>query len=336
MKRGYTLLEILIALGLLTVVLTIVSTSVQQYWRFVSLSRTTVAESELARAILEMIARDLRNVFVVGTDPAVEVDTAALTGISDPTLAATAMSSLTLTSETDTSATPESGTIVGTQAGVYGTTEWIQIDTTRLPRGEQGQAKVWRPSASPLTDRVSPSKNVLYYLGRDTGATSFVPSEMEAVDSLGRRMGLDAPACGLFRRAFDRSVTELMVEDGLSESLDIEAEDDLLAVEIEAIEFLYFDPEAGMEGTAGDWVEEWDMDVIGYLPKAVKVTIWMRRLGANESSSEAIALAQTTPGSSTSGVLVYSLVVAIPAFPTASSSGTSSGTEGAAASATAM
>ncbi|MGL4943650.1 MAG: prepilin-type N-terminal cleavage/methylation domain-containing protein [Thermoguttaceae bacterium] len=318
MKRGYTLLEVLIALALLTVVLTIVGTSLQQYWRFVSIGRTTVVESELARAILELIARDLRNVLMTQSDAETEVDTAAITGLSDPAAVSALTSSITGTSAStesgDAATIPESGTIVGSASGVYGTTEWIQIDTTRLPRGEQGRAKVWRPSASPLTDRVSPSKNVLYYLGRDTGTTSDAASEHEIVDSLGRRIGLSAQSSGLFRRAFDRSVTELMLEDGSSESVEIEAEDELLASEVEAIEFLYFDPNAGQEGTAGDWVEEWDMDELGALPKAVKVTLWMRRK-PSETRSVSTTVATTASGQRSEDLLVFSLIVALPVFP---------------------
>lgn len=325
MRRGLTLVEVLIAMSMLVVLLGSIGIALHSYLYTLDTARTGTAEAQLARAILEKIARDIRNTVVALKTETLEVDTesvqALFTGVQPPA----AVSSLldTAISSGDSGATTEvAKTLTGTTPGIYGDLEWLQIDTARLPRGEMYGGKMTRSGTSPLPDRLSPSKTVLYYLGEDTGLEQgrTTLGADAALGSLGRSLDLDAPKYGLYRRELDRLATQYMIDQG--EEAERERYDDLLAPEVEAIEFLYFDAQSGGQseatglaasgglgglGKVGEWIESWNMDNIGYLPKAIRITLWIRRKGQDNRSND--SLTGQAPGIRT---VAYSLIVVLP------------------------
>lgn len=317
MRRGFTLFEVVISLLMLIVLLGAIGTAVHSYLGTLDVSRTETAEAQLARAVLEKIGRDLRNIVVPLREEELEVDTdliqESLLGASiDSDLQALAgqlgSDSTSATGETS-EAEAEEETIYGEMPGIYGDLEWIQIDTARLPRGEMFGSKITTAGVSPLSDRLSPSKTVLYYLGEDTGQRDNAgtwESRAAELDSLGRPRDQRSLKSGLYRRELDRMATQYMLDQGTE--TEREEYDDLLAPEVEAIQFEYFDP-AETEGSSdsGDWVETWDMDDIGYLPKAVRITVWIRKAGVSRSASD-------NPLTRINGVetVVFSLVVILP------------------------
>ena len=284
-KTGFTLLEIIIALLLMSILVGLIGAALTTHLRALDASRTEVAEAQLARALLEKIARDIRNAVVSVRRESLKVDTDGMagtlfgsqaSGVDSSSLAADAGYQLL---DAD-SVTTQEDTMAGTTPGVYGDLEWLQIDTARLPRGENFQSKVTRAGTSPLADRLSASKTVLYYLGEETGTGSRSTKEIDdALGALGYSYERGLPKCGLYRREMDRLATEYMVNEGLE--TEQEEYDELLAPEVEAVEFLYFDPtleSTSRTGTGqGDWVETWDTDENGGLPTAIRITIWIRR-----------------------------------------------------------
>ncbi len=312
MRRAYTLIEVLISLFFMTVILMFIGMAIESNLRLLTIERTEVEEAQLARAVLEKIARDIRSVVVSVKEETLEVDTSALSslfGLSsyDAELAALMDSSATAaTAEGE----EESTAVVGSMPGIYGDLEWLQIDTALLPRGEAFGAKQVRSGSSMQPDRLSPSKTVLYYLGKDTGTITntddprYRPEQL--FGSLGRSLDQAALQYGLFRRQLDRLVSQYIVNEGLE--TEYEQYDEPLAPEIESIEFAYFDPEAGQDGTTGDWVEYWDMDERQTLPKAIRIAIGIRRLRFGTST-----LGQFTgSGTEQSPTVVYSLIVPLP------------------------
>jgi type II secretory pathway pseudopilin PulG len=59
-RRGFTLMETLVALGLCGLIVASVGTSLELYWRFSSLSRERVTASQVQRGVVEDLTSDLR------------------------------------------------------------------------------------------------------------------------------------------------------------------------------------------------------------------------------------------------------------------------------------
>lgn len=276
MRRAYTLLEILIALSLLTIVISVIGATVHQQTRLLSVSRTTVLESELARAILERIARDLRSAIIIEEKVVEEETGEASTTSSDAIMWDPLFGDLAIMSSSETDESEEAEEIVGSRTGIYGGTEWLQIDTFQMPRYDSRGGKVTRTTHSFLSDRISAIKTVFYYIGEDTGIVE--SPAIETTDSLGRTTSINsAPRCGLFRRVLDRAAHELLLDEGRES--EYEPHDFLLAPEITAIEFLYFDGAAPDEDKQSGiaWLDSWDMETMETLPKGIKITLWLRR-----------------------------------------------------------
>ncbi|MDR1270046.1 MAG: hypothetical protein LBK82_11030 [Planctomycetaceae bacterium] len=309
MFRAYTLFEVLISLVLMTVILMFVTMAIDLYLRQMAVNRTEVEESQLARAVLEKIARDIRSVIVAVREEQLEVDTESLTslfGFSTDLSASGIADTVTSDTTTGQSEQSEQTEIYGTMPGIYGDSEWIQIDTTLLPRGEMYGSRQVRNFG--IADRLSPSKTILYYLGNETGQMTgsddprYEPDQL--IGSLGRSLDKTAVRYGLFRRQFDRFVTQYAVNEGLE--TEYEQYDEPLAPEVEWIEFAYFDPTAGQEGSTGDWVEYWDMDERQMLPTAIRITVAVRKQSFGQSVFSWSDNGTTIP------TIIYSLVVPIP------------------------
>jgi len=308
--RAYTLIEVLIVLVLMTTVLLLISTALDIHLRQMVINRHEVEEAQLARTIVANIANDIRSVVVAIREETLEVDTSALVGVMGMPGADELLSDFNLpdTGETAEYADEEGEEqmIYGTTPGIYGGLEWIQIDTAKLPRGELYGSRQIRRGTSLAADRLSASKTVRYYLGSDTGTVSiddprYQPERL--IGSIGRSLDLGALQYGLFRRQLDRQATQYAIQEGLE--MEYEQYDEPMAPEVEWIEFYYFDPEAGMDGTPGDWVDAWDMDERQMLPLAVQITVAIRRPNLRRNLFSWGTQEPPEP-------VIYSLVVPIP------------------------
>ncbi len=269
-RNAFTLAEVLIALLLMSVVLMIVGMAIDTHLRLLDVSRTEVEESQLGRAVLEKIARDIRSVVIAQPKENLEIDTSIFTSAFGDVGALMEMSGTDGTTAEDSNwdEVPESA--IGTMPGIYGSLEWIQIDSGRLPRGETYKTDWVLGEGNALGDRVSPTKTTLYYLGKDTGRLSEDESRPErTVGSLGLAFDRFTVQYGLFRRQLDRNVTEYAVDEGKEE--EYERYDEPLAPEVEGVEFYYYDSENE------EWLDYWDMDEIGSLPGAVRAVVRIRR-----------------------------------------------------------
>jgi len=305
MTRAYTLLEVLIVLTLLTAVLLLVSMALDIHVRQMALNRTEVEEAQLARIVLEKIAQDIRSVVIPLREENLEVNITALTmmGLDASTGIPIDVAEPDITETENVDET----IIYGVVPGIYGDLEWIQIDTAKLPRGEMYGSRQVRRGSSLVSDRLSSSKTVLYYLGRDTGQLTmddprYQPERL--IGSIGRSLDPNAARYGLFRRQLDRQVTQYAIHEG--REMAYEQEDEPFVPEVEWIEFAYFDSTLAQTGTTGDWVEVWDMDERQVLPLAVRITVAIRR------PSFGRGLLSWGSSDAVSEPVVYSLIVPIP------------------------
>jgi type II secretory pathway pseudopilin PulG len=304
-ERAYTLFEVLIVLALLTVVLMLVSLAVDIHLRQMVINRTEVEEAQLARTVLEKIAHDIRSVVVSVRNEQLEVDTALL-AIAMGLATDSVLTTETATEETETET--EETVIYGEIPGIYGGLDWIQIDTARLPRGEMYGSRQVRRGTSAASDRLSPSKTVLYYLGSETGQLTLDDPRYQSeqlIGSIGRPFDPNAVRYGLFRRQLDRQVMQYAIQEG--RETEDEQYDEPMVPEVEWIEFAYFDPTAAQTGTTGEWIESWDMDDRRMLPTAIRITAAIRRPDFGRG-----LLSSWTATSENVQPVIYSLVVPIP------------------------
>ncbi|MDR0327669.1 MAG: hypothetical protein LBI05_05160 [Planctomycetaceae bacterium] len=280
--RALTLIEVVIVLFLMTTIMLLIILSRDTLLRQMVMNRYEVEEAQLARTVMEKIAQDLRSVVVPLREELLEVDTTALTTLMglEGSFDLLSESGLEINADNGEGETEseESEYIYGTLPGIYGGSDWIQIDTAKLPRGEMYNSRQIRRGSSYAPDRLSASKTVLYYLGRDTGLLAiddprYQPEQL--VGSLGRSFDVRAPQYGLFRRQLARQAAQYAMQEGVE--TEYEQDDEPLAPEVEWIEFYYFDPTVEVSGNMGDWVDEWDMDERQMLPLAVQITVAIRR-----------------------------------------------------------
>jgi len=268
----------------------------------VHVHRTNVEEAQLARAVLRLMADDLR-----GTIREMPVDFSAVEQLAADSLSADpdALDDL-VGEETVDEAEAELTTGISQSVepppvpGLYGNRHELSVDVSRLPRPDQYTA-VYAVGAEALRfDLPGDVKTVAYYLA-DDDATSTARTTSPAT-SVGQGRGR-----GLVRRSLDRAVTLWAVENGNLDALDRNAE--LIAPEVTGLEFRYFD--------GAEWHEEWNSDENNGLPVAVEMAIAIEPARKDRrrriSSSAALDSSRTE-----SGDIIYRLLVSLPlAEPTA-------------------
>lgn len=296
---AYTLIEVMIVLVLLSTILLLISMALDIHMRQMTINRTEIEQAQLAHIILKKIEKDILSVVVALRKEELEVDTTLLAAVD--------MDSAALFPEDEEAeeSSEEEQMIYGTIPGIYGEYNWIQIDTAKLPRGEMYGSRQVRRGAYAV-DRLSATKTVKYYLGRDTEAMTLDDPQYQPerlMGSIGRPYDTGGTLLyGLFRRQIDRQAMQFALQEGIE--VEYEQDDELLAPEVARIRFDYFDPTIDNLDTKGDWVDIWDMDERQVLPKAVRITVAIRRPDLGRSMMSFGTSAPPEP-------VVYSLVVPI-------------------------
>ena len=302
-RPGYTLFEVMLSLALILVLMTLIGTALNTHLHNQFHNRMQVEEAQLARALLNRIADDIRAVLL---DPE-EGENAASGSPSEDDTDETAdnpadtSSADESDSESDTTSYDEDYayeySIVGKKKGIYGGPDWIQIDTCRTIPGERFayeanninsysydyENEEFIPELNLLS---SGQKTVLYYLGYDSGT---VDAEEEY---LTKQKGTSVEPdryqqgwltsnikYGLYYREMNRVIAEYAVEMGLDAVNQMMDNDEHLAPEVDNLEFYYYvndDPDHAVE--EGEWLDAWDMDAEGgQLPLAIEIRLSIRR-----------------------------------------------------------
>jgi hypothetical protein len=324
MKRArpaFTLFEVILAIALAAVLLTLIGTAINLYLVQVDAGRTRVEEAQLARSILSMIADDIRatTVYKPQDTSAIaqlmaktakfdvdDVDKANETtgGISKAGTVgslggATAISSAAaLGAAGASSGSADSAETDATlPLGINGSPEeGLYVDATRLPKQEElfstvtgytnAQSQASQSGSTPGTSSggtpASDLKTVHYFI-RPGEAVETGSASITSLDpATQQRIG------GLVRQEIPRAMRNFAEKNGGSNVL--ESSTVLLAPEVVRIEFRYFN--------GSEIGESWDMKELKSLPVAVEVRIWLRSPNAtNEPISanyDSATLAETT------------------------------------------
>jgi prepilin-type N-terminal cleavage/methylation domain-containing protein len=293
-RSGFTLLELLLALALTVVILGAISMAVDLHLRSFDDRRNYLEQSQLAHAILRIIADDIRSVVqqyeqdMSAASSLIEAAAGSQTDFggaaSDQdnadTLGGDAGDAMGGELDLDASMTGDdllgetsentselaSNVLIPTQPGIYGNQYQLQLDVSRLPRIDELQGYAMGQMPGELIDIPSDIKTVTYYVmsGESSSGDSAVTTPLSDIDdpNVVRR--------GLVRRQLDRAVSQWALESGGMVGLDQAGE--VLAEEVVGIEFLYFD---GFE-----FRTEWDTEAEGGLPLAIEVLLMIAPSGS--------------------------------------------------------
>lgn len=290
-SHGFTLLEVLLALGLTGLILVALGMAIDFHFRVLDAGRAHVEEAQLARVLLRRIADDVR--------AAVHAAVSAEDTSSENSDSTDSTDSTETTDPTETA-------VVHTTPGIYGDAYSIQIDVSRLPQPHQLQTLLSSVPGSEEAVSLSDVKTVTYFAA---GSQSTVVSQLPLTS---------APERGLMRCEMDRAVAAYQAEQGGLSPADLNAV--LLAPEVAGLEFAYFD------GT--QWVDLWDTQQNNGLPVAVRIILYVTPRQTKRRGSQPQGFGGLTGQSSTQeGNLAYSLLVNIPAAQPTKTAGTSETTE---------
>lgn len=203
-RRGFTLLEVLLAITLTALVLAAVAAAIDFHLRLLGSGRADVEQTQLARAVLQRIAADLRGAVACRPDDA---------GVAAPTPSDSTEGSKPDQADSADKEPDEAGgsVVIGSTAGLYGTAHCLQVDVSRLPHLDS-------LDGMPSRDRPGDIKTVAYFLA--------VEDE-------------DGESGGLMRGQWDRAVVAWANEN--NRMADFQHAARPLAPEVATIEFRYFD-----------------------------------------------------------------------------------------------
>lgn len=291
-RTAFTLLELLLALGMTVVLLGVLFTALDLYWRFSLSGQEEVTRSQIARAVFNRMAEDMRSTIYrpkpktpSSSDSTTTDDSGDGTGTQNSGNQQSGNSQNNSTGSTSGQGTNQSQSGSGTGStssgsgssttttptepmllsdaysspalGVFGDESAIVMHVVKPDRLMRGAADAAGSSFSS-----SDTKVVAYYLG-DRGG------------SLATMFGLTTGSKpGLTRASADRLSLSLA---GTNSDLVMSAsKTDLLAPEVETMSFSYFD--------GAEWLSTWDSEVEGRLPNAIGVSITFRAPTGSDTS----------------------------------------------------
>lgn len=295
---GFTLLEVLLAMLLVSFVLVALMMAIDSQFRVVEATRSRVEEAQLARVLLHRIADDLRCIVAKAeSDTIASTSTGSSTGSSSE-------------SSNDTSGIEDSETQSGNRAttevgqfsessvsaaapGLIGGGDWVQFDVCRLPRPDQWERLLEASDAGMAPGQLFGLKTVAYYLA----AGDHVLGETATLGS--QQSGGLARLEAAWGSQSDSSAVEFAGAPTISavDQQNVEP----IAPEVTELGFRYFD--------GAEWLESWDSPESGQLPVAVEITLVLRSLNAASQTAEFTELPEGEEGAS----LLYRLVVDLPA-----------------------
>ena len=273
LSMGFTLLEVILAIGLTTLLLAAIYSALDLYWKYTTIGHAQVERAQIARAIFQKITHDLHCVTYVqqiteeeSTDSSEEEDEIEEIPVTNPDEAYTTAN-----------------------IGVYGDAQSLVLHTSRPAR--QPLLFSQSMSESDSTNSQSDLLSISYFIAAagSEGLQGVVGDRFRSASENG------VATQGLARLEGDRLA---MINADESANLEELAEQSqLLASEIDNLQFQYFD---GI-----DWLEVWDSIEYGTIPQAVKVTIGFRNdadQGVIKSINSKINGYENT----------YSMVIALP------------------------
>lgn len=277
-SAGFTLLEVILAMGLTSLLLAAIYSALDLYWKYTTIGQQQVQRAQIARAVFQKITHDLHSV-TYQQKVAEEEETSSSSEEEEEVV------EIQVTNPDDAYT---SGNI-----GVYGDAQSLVLHTSR-PARQPMLVSQTSGSTSSQSDLLS----VSYFLA--------VAGSEGLQGAVGDRFR-DASGTGKGTQGLARLEGDRLVMSKADESADLEQlalQSQLLAPEIGSLQFQYFD------GT--DWLEVWDSIEYGTVPQAVKVTIGFRNLEDGQGVLESVNA--KINGSENTFSLVIALPLALPAI----------------------
>ncbi|NQV23694.1 MAG: hypothetical protein HQ518_04930 [Rhodopirellula sp.] len=259
-RSAFTLLELMLALGLTVTLLTVVYSALELHWRFSTLGHAEVERAQIARAILTTISADIRSTMYSapideyvadsGDDSATD-DGTGTTGTSTDGTTSDATFDATLIEVTD-----PVDAYSGSSIGVFGDAVSLVL---HIKRPYRQAASADENTLNPFSQ--SDQKSVSYFLAGGGGSlASMMSGQFQTTQK--HEDGIE----GLARMSGDRFTLGLADQQG--DMVQLASQTRLMAEEINSLSFEYHD---GVE-----WLTDWDSDIQQRVPNAIGVTIGFR------------------------------------------------------------
>lgn len=320
-RRGFTLLEVLLALALASILVMAIGAAVRAHLRAMDVGRTDVEEAQLARALLGYIAADLQNIIhfepqdvssaeammqmaasagglsllAAGLADGADADLSAISGLASGGGDASGSSSGGAGDSSSSSGSTSGDTAMASSmeprraAGVYGTLNQIEFDVRRAPRTDEYEAETVAVDVDTPPTHATDLRTITY----------FVHDPMTAGSQF--REGVTADT-GLARGETDRASAAWAYS--LGELVPSQANAVILAPEVGILEFRYFD------GT--EWAETWDSEDRAAVPLAIEISLGVRRSDETLGVELATGPQRIEEIEDETQWLIYRLVVQIP------------------------
>ncbi|MGH7200284.1 MAG: hypothetical protein ACREJB_06740 [Planctomycetaceae bacterium] len=269
---AFTLVEVLLALGLTVVLMVAVFAAFDLYRLYSAAGREQMERAQLARAIFQQMESDIRSVVFAPQEPAsTSADEQAADETGATTEGTTSSEETTAVEFTDPAAAYTQSSI-----GIFGDSQTLILHVSR-PRRDLNYATIIGPAD--LATGTSDLQSVAYFLAAPgSGGLAGMVGNLSAGG--GSNFAMTTELQGLARMQGDRLAMNLADAEGNIESL--AAQSRVLAPEVTFLQFRYFD---GLI-----WTDAWDSVTLGRLPNAIEIT-----LGFRPPEEDAVGMDSTAP-----------------------------------------
>ena len=320
-RAAYTMLELMIAVGLTSLLMIALFAAMQQYFSLQLDSNEEITRQQIARSLLRQMTRDIQSVVFVkklANDEKSGTSTSVSEGSSSSSSSTSGSSSSTSGSSTSGSSTSGTGTSGG--AGSSSTTTGsTSSSSSTLDGNSYGQSSIDPETvmttytnglvgtATDLQLFVSrPEKSLAYVASQDLSSTSQRTSDLMIIRYLMAQsgggglasaiadkdsIGTESGPVGIAKLEGDLFGLSTAVE--TSEESPQLAASKLLAKEVSGLQFRYYD---GLS-----WQESWDSNALNEMPKAIEITLTLRNqedagdaFTGSDKDTDPYALPETT------------------------------------------
>jgi type II secretory pathway pseudopilin PulG len=247
-RRAFSLLEVVLALGLSVVLFAAITAAIQLNLSGLTKQRIRIERKQIARASLAMMANDLR--------AGIQYKAADFSGLDNLVKSQSMMLGSLMGAEgTEEVPNEEVGSevydeeLVSYRPLFLGTEMSVMLDISRMPRLDQYNPLV--ASSQGMAQTPSDIKSIAYFVSLSDGG---IQTEVQFSPTV--------PG-GLYRREIDRAVAAYMGDVGMPAEPDIYSQ--LVSSEIAQLNFRYFD--------GADWLTNWNSEEQGGFPLAIEITI---------------------------------------------------------------
>lgn len=279
---GFTLLELILALGLASLLLAALYTALQMHWSSSALGHVEMERSQVARALFRRIETDIRS--VVFRDAALTSSTETASSSTGSTSSESTSDSTGSTGSGGSTSSGSSGTSgsttnetssgsTGSSSSTTTTTENYSTQKTGLFGDEQSLiVHVSLPSrasslgAAAVSTNTAATDETAGYVGSDMQSIAYFMAGSGSTLAQQLSGSLSSPlgqSTGLARLQGDRMAMQAADESGDLTSMAAGVK--LLAPEVASISFEYFD--------GVSWTTSWDSGTSNSIPNAIRITI---------------------------------------------------------------